>query len=182
MSTSTIAAGLLAALVVYVYTAHRKVGAFSAHPASHMLTLLSGPLQLAHIPTVGGPSWPLLSYISAVRYFKHASEMYAQGSQRVRLRVACTDEILNLDPWPVPRFQGRTHGPLAGCVAATRLVYASRNAGSQSSSPAASLRASWRRFPTKLCPSTRQRTRCGSTSLRARHISDASSSSSLKVS
>jgi hypothetical protein len=161
MSTSTIAAGLLAALVVYVYTAHSKVGAVSAHPGN-LLTLLLGSPQLAHIPTVGGPSWPLLSYIGAVRYFKHASEMYAQGSQRVRLRVAYTDEVLTLDPWPVPRIQGRTHGPLAGCVAATRLVYASRNAGSQSSSPAASLRASWRPSPTTSCRSTRRLTRCGS--------------------
>lgn len=40
-------------------------------------------LKLAHIPTVGGPSFPILSYIGAVRYLFHAPDILEEGYAKV---------------------------------------------------------------------------------------------------
>lgn len=46
-------------------------------------TYAARTLKLAHIPTVGGPSFPILSYIGAVRYLLHAPEILEEGYAKV---------------------------------------------------------------------------------------------------
>ncbi len=43
-------------------------------------------LQLSHIPTVGGPSAPILSYWSTVNFFRKPKALLREGYQRVRGR------------------------------------------------------------------------------------------------
>lgn len=55
---------------------------------SHFLLASSSVLkrstQLSHIPTVGGPSAPILSYWSAVNFFRKPKALLREGYERVR--------------------------------------------------------------------------------------------------
>jgi hypothetical protein len=41
--------------------------------------------QLSHIPTAGGPSLPLLSYIGSKRFVQHAREILQEGYEKAGL-------------------------------------------------------------------------------------------------
>ena len=43
--------------------------------------------QMASIPAVGGPSAPIVSFLSSLRYLKRGKELIAEGYRRVRIRA-----------------------------------------------------------------------------------------------
>ncbi|KZT08274.1 cytochrome P450 [Laetiporus sulphureus 93-53] len=47
-----------------------------------LLLLRGGKGALAGVPTVGGPSWPLLSYIGAFNYLAHAPDIMSEGYKK----------------------------------------------------------------------------------------------------
>jgi len=54
-----------------------------------------GPNSLGHIPVVGGARFPILSYVGAIRYFKHAKTILREGCNKYRIfRVAQMDQWL----------------------------------------------------------------------------------------
>ena len=54
--------------------------------------------QFRSIPTVGGPSAPLLSYISAYRFLYNAKEILAEGYQKVRLPLPLHEPRVTVSP------------------------------------------------------------------------------------
>ncbi|KAI0721403.1 cytochrome P450 [Cerioporus squamosus] len=51
------------------------------------LALLAAQLFLRHVPTAGGPSIPLLSYIAAYSYARHPEEVLQEGYDKSRCRI-----------------------------------------------------------------------------------------------
>jgi hypothetical protein len=44
-------------------------------------------LQLSHIPTVGGSSWPILSYRGGMRFVQHAKEIIQEGYEKASCMI-----------------------------------------------------------------------------------------------
>ena len=76
-------------VVAYVVRWRTDPVSISCSQCREVYVLSSGrrSSQMASIPAVGGPSAPIISFLSSIRYLKCGKELIAEGYRRVRIRA-----------------------------------------------------------------------------------------------
>jgi hypothetical protein len=94
-------ATVLALLAVLACFAFLQSGSWSVRRLASVKDMLLMYDQLRHIPTVGGPSSPLISYLGSIRLYSDASKMLREGYKTVRLMIFSWTSLIKI------QFRGR---------------------------------------------------------------------------
>lgn len=74
---------IIAAIAVLYVIRWRSDRVCCVSSVCHDIADLAVQRQLSSIPTVGGPSAPILSYLTALKFLRNGKELIVQGNNKV---------------------------------------------------------------------------------------------------